>query len=129
MKQHLSWIKRMLGADGPGSPEEENAEVLKRMAADGDSLTNTRDIEFNHLFVREDSAVAFLNAAKEQGYLRGTHEFWKEQVAWLTSIRIRMVPTLEGITEIELNLAGIASGFEGRSDGWGCMEVIKPGAT
>ena len=119
----------MLGADGPGSPEEENAEVLKRMAADGDSLINKRDIEFNHLFVREDSAVAFLKAAKEKGYLRGTHEFWKEQVAWLTSIRIRMVPTLEGITEIELDLAEIASGFEGRSDGWGCMEVVKPEAT
>lgn len=115
----------MLGADGPGSPEEENAEVLRRMAADGDSLINKRDVEFNHLFTREDSAVDFITAARAQGYQRCEHEYWNEQVAWLTSIRIRMVPTLEEITEIELNLAELASPFDGRPDGWGCMEVIK----
>ncbi len=116
----------MLGAEGPGSPEEANAEVLRRMAADGDSLINKRDIEFNHLFAREDAAVDFLKAVREKGYLRGTHEFWSERVSWLTSIRIRMVPTLEEITEIELDLGEIASRFDGKPDGWGCMEVIKP---
>ena len=40
-----------------------------------------------------------------------------------------MVPTLEKITEIELDLAEIASRFEGKPDGWGCMEVVKPQAT
>ena len=129
MKQHLSWIKRMLGADGPGSPEEENAEVLRRMAADGDSLLNKRDIEFNHLFSQADGASDFLEAAKAKGYQRGPREYWNEQMAWLTAIRIRMVPTLEEITAIELELAEIASEFEGRPDGWGCMEVIKPQTT
>lgn len=126
VKEHLNWIKRMLGAESPGSSEEENAEVLRRMVADGDSLTNHRDVEFNHLFSREEAAVAFLNAAREQGYLRSTHEYWNEYLSWLTAIRIRMIPTLEEITETELDLTEIASRFDGRPDGWGCMEVIKP---
>ena len=119
----------MLGVYSPESLEEENANMLRRMAADGDSLINQRDIEFNHQFAHEDSAVEFLAAAKEKGYSRGSHEYWKEQVTWLTAIRIRMAPTLEKITEIELDLAEIASPFEGKPDGWGCMEVIKPQAT
>ena len=32
----------MLGADGNDSPEEENADVLRRMANDGDDLTKAR---------------------------------------------------------------------------------------
>ena len=119
----------MLGVYRPESLEEENAKMLRRMAADGDSLINQRDVEFNHQFKREDSALDFLAAAKEKGYSRGSHEYWKEQVTWLTAIRIRMVPTLEKITEIELDLAEIASRFEGKPDGWGCMEVIKPQIT
>jgi len=125
VKEHLSWIKRMLGADGTGSPQEENAGVLRRMAADGDELENTRDIEFNHLFSREESAVEFIQAARGLGYLRCEHEFWKDRVSWLTAIRIRMVPTLDEITRIEFELSELAKSFDGKPDGWGCMEVIK----
>ncbi len=115
----------MLGADGPESPQEENAEVLRRMAADGDNLMNTRDVEFNHLFPREELAEAFIGEASSHGYLRGEHEFWKERLTWISTIRIRMVPALEEITRIELELADIAKPFDGRPDGWGCMEVIR----
>ena len=122
MKKHLNWIKQMLGADGNDSPEEENADVLRRMARDGDDLTQARHIDFHHQFAREEDAVAFQEAARNEGY-RTDHDFWNEPNAWLTTVHVRMVPTLEDITAMELTLDGIARTFGGEPDGWGCMEV------
>ena len=112
----------MLGADGNESPEEQNADVLRRMAADGDDLTKPRHIDFHHLFAREDDAVAFQQASRNQGHW-SDHDFWAEQHAWLTAVHIRMVPVLEEITAMELMLDEIARSFGGKPDGWGCMEV------
>jgi hypothetical protein len=95
---------------------------LRRMAADGDDLTKPRYIDFHHLFAREEDAVAFEEAARDEGY-RADHDFWNEPNAWLTTVHIRMVPTLEEITAMELALNEIARSFGGQPDGWGCMEV------
>lgn len=122
VKEHLEWIKRMLGADGNDSPVEENADVLRRMAGDGDDLTKPRHIDFHHLFAREEDAFEFQQAARNQGHW-SDHDFWAEQNAWLTTVHIRMVPTLEEITAMELALNGIARSFNGEPDGWGCMVV------
>jgi Regulator of ribonuclease activity B len=122
VKEHLDWIKRMLGAEGNEPPEEENADVLRRMAADGDDLTKPRHIDFHHLFAREEDAVAFQDAARNQGH-QADHDFWNEPDAWLTTVHIKMVPSLEEITAMELTLNGIARSLGGEPDGWGCMEV------
>jgi len=112
----------MLGADGNDSPEEENADVLRRMTEDGDDLTKPRDIDFHHLFTNEEDAAAFEESIRNQGYQVDRH-YWNELHAWLTTIHIRMVPTLDEITANELALNEIASSFAGEPDGWGCMEV------
>ena len=116
----------MLGTGGADSSGNENAEVLAKMAADGDDLSKSRDIDFTHLFSSEENAVAFVAEATAKGYSRCMHEFWKERLAWLTSIQVRMIPSLEEISATETELNEIAEGFDGRPDGWGCMEVIKP---
>jgi len=128
VKEHLNWIKRMLGADRPDSPEEENANVLKRMAEDGDDLTKARDIDFNHLFVSEKDAATFEAAVREQGYPKVVRDFWPEQNAWLTAVYVRMVPDLDEITAIEKTLDEIAIPLYGKPDGWGCMEEVKGGS-
>lgn len=120
MKTHQSWIKRILGADGA----EDNASVLRRMKDDGDDLTKARDIEFNHLFDREADAIAFENAVRSGGYSKVDHDFWREVGAWLTAVRVRMVPDLDGITLNERVLNEMARDFDGKPDGWGCMEVV-----
>ncbi len=122
----MGWIKRMLGSGEEEFSGNENAEVLAKMAADGDDLSKSRDIDFTHLFSSEENAVAFVAEATSKGYSRCMHEFWKERLAWLTSIQVRMVPSLEEISATEAELNEMAQAFEGRSDGWGCMEVIKP---
>ncbi len=112
----------MLGAEDRESAVDENAEVLRRMREDGDDLTKARHIDFHHLFALEQDAVDFEEALRNQGY-RVTHDFWNEQDAWLTTVQIRMVPALDEITATELELDEIARSFDGRPDGWGCMEV------
>ncbi|HEX7261272.1 MAG TPA: ribonuclease E inhibitor RraB [Luteolibacter sp.] len=121
MKTHPNWIKRILGAD----ETEGNADVLRRMRDDGDDLTEARDIEFNHLFDREADAIAFENAVRGEGYSKVDHDFWHEVDAWLTSVSIRMVPELAGITANESSLNEIALNLNGWPDGWGCMEFIR----
>ena len=112
----------MLGGEGNESAEEQNADVLRRMAADGDDLTKARHIDFHHLFPRGEDAVAFQNAARNLGY-QADHDFWAEQNAWLTTVHIKMMPALGEITAMELTLDAIARSFGGEPDGWGCMEV------
>lgn len=112
----------MLGADGNDSPEEENADVLRRMKEDGDDLTKARDIDFHHLFTSETDAAAFEGAVRNQGY-QADRDYWNELHEWLTTVHVRMVPTLDEITAKELELNGIARSFAGEPDGWGCMEV------
>lgn len=99
--------------------------MLRRMKDDGDDLTKARDIEFNHLFDCEADAIAFENAVRGEGYSNIDHDFWHEVAAWLTSVRLRMVPDLDGITATELALNEIAKDFDGKPDGWGCMEIIR----
>ena len=111
----------MLGADRSESPAEESADVLRRMAEDGDDLTKARQIDFHHQFGREESALAFQETVRNRGY-RTDHHFWNESNGWLTTVHIRMVPTVEEITAMELALDEIARSFEGEPDGWGCME-------
>ena len=122
VKEHLDWIKRMLGADGNDSPEEENADVLRRMKEDGDDLTKARTIDFHHLFTSEEDAAAFEETVRNQGF-QADRDYWSESHAWLTTVHIRMVPTLDEITARESELNEIAREFDGEPDGWGCMEV------
>lgn len=112
----------MLGADGNDSPGEENAGILQRMIRDGDDLTKAREIDFHHLFASETDAVAFEEFVRNQGY-QVDRDYWSELQAWLTTVHIRMVPTLDEITARESELNEIARSFAGEPDGWGCMEV------
>jgi Regulator of ribonuclease activity B len=122
MKNRLDWIKRVLV---PDSPQDETAEVLKRLRENGDDLSKSRDVAFNHWFAEEESAVGYLEAVRNVGHSRTDHRHWQEQRAWQTSILIHLIPTLERIHEIKRELDELASAHGGRSDGWGCPQLIS----
>lgn len=115
----------MLGLDDSESRGEENADVLLRMAADGDDLTKPRVIDFHHLFSSAADAMTFVEAVRGKGYAKVDHDFWEEQNAWLTAVHIKMAPSLKEITATEHELNEIAESLDGKPDGWGCMEVIE----
>lgn len=110
----------------PHSPEalvEENSDVLRRMAADGDNLASVHDIDFHHLFDDKEQAEAFFSAAADEGFDGFDVDYWHEVGAWLATVQVPMIPSLEEITTTERALNAIAVSCGGRPDGWGCMEI------
>ncbi len=106
------------------SPEDENAEVLDRMAAGGDDLSMSRPIDFNLVFVDEPSARAFASAAKQQGFETSVEETGCiPELPWDVTATRDMKPTVESITEAERLLDALAVSFGGRADGWGCLAI------
>jgi hypothetical protein len=105
-------------------PPDENGDVFRRMVENGDQLDKPRDIDFNHIFQKEEEAKSFADAVRRLGYDRSFCRFWKEKNVWDLRIVVFMVPTHADVTRIELQLDAVAHEFLGRADGWGSMAVI-----
>lgn len=103
-------------------PDDENGDVLRRMAADGIDLNSPRIMDFEHCFPDEEAATEFV-AAVEGTVLEATilGPDSGDVAEWQVRCRQRMVPTHSAITETEQRLAGIAERFGGYADGWGSM--------
>lgn len=103
-------------------PDDENGDVLRRMAAQGIDLSSPRIIDFEHCFPNEEAARRFLAAI--EGTVLEAKIFGPDSgdaAEWEVQCRERMVPTHSAITDTEHRLAGIAASFGGYSDGWGSM--------
>ena len=104
-------------------PQDENDDVFRRMQESGDQLDKPRDIDFNHLFPKEEEAKLFCGAVGRLGYDRSFCKWWDEKKCWDVRIVVFMVPTHADVTRVEFQLDGVAREFLGRADGWGSMAV------
>jgi Regulator of ribonuclease activity B len=52
--------------DAPSFPDDENGDVLRRMAQNGDDLAQPRNVEFQHVFEQKPDALEFLAAASDE---------------------------------------------------------------
>ncbi|ESQ92352.1 ribonuclease E inhibitor RraB [Asticcacaulis benevestitus] len=110
-------------------PNDENGDVLRRMQAAGDDLSQPRDIDFSLLFPDEGTAETFSAMMDAEGYEveLGPWEAQSDDDAntgkWDVTVTRHMVPDHAAITQFEKELSGIAMPFGGRNDGWGCFEV------
>jgi len=99
---------------------EENREVILRMAGSGDDLSKPRDIDFSIVFADRSYAEEFTSGLRQLGYRTSTKE---SDVApglpWDVTVVKHMLPVCEAITEFELFLQAKASPLGGRNDGWG----------
>lgn len=105
---------------------EENEDVLRRMRAEGDDLTQPRDIEFVLVFPNELSAQGFacqLDASDVSVFVEASDT--AEALPWDVIVTKNMVPEASAITRFEEVLADRALGFGGRNDGWGCFNVAS----
>lgn len=103
-------------------PDDENGDVLRRMASHGIDLVSPRIIDFEHCFPDEASAKAF-HAAVE-GTVLGAKLRAPDpdrDRGWEVQCRSRMIPTHSAITQTELRLGALAQAFGGFADGWGSM--------
>lgn len=97
---------------------EENAEVLESFAARGTDLSIPRKVDFAHLFTSESDAAHFKEAAERGGY-QVCAERDDQQDAWDVIASSTIIPSVEQITQIELQLDVLAQSLGGRADGWG----------
>ncbi|HEY6556590.1 MAG TPA: ribonuclease E inhibitor RraB [Polyangiaceae bacterium] len=106
----------------PDFPDDENGDVLRRMAAAGIDLVSPRVIDFEHCFPDEASARAFQRAVVET--VLDAKLITPDPDAdrgWEVQCKARMIPTHAAITQTELRLAKVAQGFGGFPDGWGSL--------
>jgi hypothetical protein len=103
-------------------PDDENGDVLRRMAAEGIELVSPRIVDFEHCFPDETAARGFLAAVEgtvlEGRLLRPDPENGR---GWEVQCRERLVPTHAAITQTEQRLAEVAVRFGGYADGWGSL--------
>ncbi len=103
-------------------PDDENGDVLRRMAASGVDLVSPRTLDFEHCFLGEEAARAFASAVEgtvlEARIILPDPEGGR---GWEVQCRERMVPTHAAITQTEQRLAELAARFGGYPDGWGSL--------
>ena len=103
-------------------PNDYNGDVLRRLEAQGDDLSQPRDVDFNVVFPDEARASDFAHRFRREGY-RATVRFEnvREAHPWEVLVVKNMVPTHAGITDFERDLQDAADALDGYNDGWGCF--------
>jgi hypothetical protein len=104
-------------------PLDENGDVLRRMVQHGDNLNVPRDIDFVVVTPDERAAKRLAEAVRTWGFEVGTeHAGIVPSLPWEVRVVSHMLPTHEGITQLEQRLADEAALVGGRNDGWGCLQ-------
>ena len=102
-------------------PDDENGEVLRRMAEQGDDLSVPREIDFAVIFPTEDAALRFALVLLKSGQKVSFSEYDEhDELPWQVLAHPLMEPTYENISGYEGLLANEAAPLGGRNDGWGC---------
>lgn len=94
------------------------------MAAAGDDLSKARDIDFNHVFAKEEQAQLFACAVQQLGCARISCHFFEEKNLWDVRVVVFMPPDHEQLSRTEQKFDTMAREFLGRSDGWGCFKSM-----
>jgi hypothetical protein len=106
-------------------PDDENGDVLRRMIARGDDLSQPRIVDFTQVFPTEAAARAFAAKAEADG-LFTVIEFTEtaSDMSWDVTVEHPLSPSHDAVTTLELKLAEMAQNFGGRADGWGCETMV-----
>ena len=107
-------------------PDDDTSDALRRLHAQGDPLTNPRDVDFAVVFPSELAAKQFADHFRSLGY-KATVELTESgrELPWDVTVIKHMVPSHEAIEEFEDLLQNVADGFGGKNDGWGCFSESK----
>lgn len=103
-------------------PHDDNGDALRRMEAQGEDLSRSRDIDFTVVFPEADAAERFAEHFRNEGYAVSVEfaETVRECPGDVVVVR-HMTPTHQSIGDFEEILQGVANTLGGRNDGWGCF--------
>lgn len=107
--------------DSTDFPDDENGDVLRQMAEQGDDLSVPREIDFSVIFPTEDAALKFAILLLRNGQKVSFSEYdANEERPWEVQAHPFMVPSHDNISGYESLLASEAEPLDGQNDGWGC---------
>jgi hypothetical protein len=99
-------------------PNDDNGDVLRRMEAQGDDLSRSRDIDFNMVFPDEAQATAFARQVRKEDFSATVRlANVVETHPWEVLVVRNMIPTHSGITQFEQELQKWAKPLDGYTDG------------
>lgn len=105
----------------PAFPDDENGQVLRQMAEQGDELAVPREIDFAVIFPTEDAALQFAVRLLRSGQKVSFSAYEEhDELPWQVLAHPYMVPTHDNISGYEGLLETEAAPLGGRNDGWGC---------
>ncbi|MDO5624992.1 MAG: ribonuclease E inhibitor RraB [Pseudomonadota bacterium] len=104
-------------------PDDDNGDVLWRMAQDGDNLGKHREVDFAVIFADESSARKFANQVQQNADKVSVdcYEGYPE-MPWEVLVHVVLPPTHAAITAYEAELQSHAELLGGRNDGWGSFQ-------
>ena len=103
-------------------PNDDDEDALRRLEAQGDDLSRSRDVDFNVVFPDEARATDFADRFRRDGYnATVSFENVRETHPWEVLVVKNMIPTHAGITDFERELQDVADTLGGYNDGWGCI--------
>jgi len=102
-------------------PDDENGDVLRQMAEQGDNLEIPREIDFSVIFPTEEAALKFAVVLLRNGQKVSFSEYEEhDELPWQVQAHAYMVPSHDNISGYEGLLGEEAAPFAGQNDGWGC---------
>ena len=103
-------------------PDDENGDVLWRMAQDGDDLSKPREMNYSVIFPSEDAALGFAVHLLRNGQKVSFAPYeGNDDLPWQVEVHPVMLPSHDNISGYEALIGEDAGQFGGRNDGWGCF--------
>jgi hypothetical protein len=102
---------------------EENAAILRGLAARGIDLGRRYEFDFSHIFPSEGEADAFVTAIAHDGFAGRTRHEPDLDLPWDVTVTVPMAADSATVTAMERQLAEIAQLSGGRPDGWGFLDA------
>lgn len=101
-------------------PQDENGEVLWRIAQQGVDLSEEREIDFAVIFPSREAALKFaVFALQTEAKVSFSPYEENEEFPWQVYVHPVMEPTHADISEFEAFLGARAEQLGGKNDGWG----------
>lgn len=103
-------------------PDDENGDVLWRMAKEGDDLSVPREVNFSVIFPTEEAALKFaVHLLRNEQKVSFSPYEEHDELPWQVEAHPVMVPSYKNISGYEIQLEKTAARLGGRNDGWGCF--------
>lgn len=101
-------------------PQDENGDVLWRIAQQGTELTEEREVDFAVVFPTKEAALKFgIFALQTEAKVSFSPYEENDEFPWQIYVHPVMEPTHSNISEFEEFLGAKAVQLGGKNDGWG----------